>query len=457
MQFPPEHASAPATPAVTTPIPATATATPVPAGGGASTPKPASRIWLPETFTPPPGAVLPTLPAAPVSPEKVARSVPQEVAAGLGPDLETLAKFDELDLDMAPLAPLLEAGVSPGSPGAPSHSKRSPRGKPPGIRSFTELELEGDSLLHAVEMAAEAGLTQRSEAPEPERAEESMTGIAEDFQGESKTPAGLPKIPLFSDLSADAFIELFDRCPLLRFGQGERIIEQGSVGDSFFVICAGAVRVVRKDESGGEKELAILHEGAFFGEMALLSGAARTASVISHAEETQLLGISATVLAQLSHRYPQVAAALKKFCRQRLLANVMSSSPLFKPFNRKDRKELVERFRARDVKKNDLIIKEGALTDGLYVVLSGEVKVRKGKTLLATLREGEVFGEISLLQKSPATATVVAAKRTSLLRLPREAFDQIILTHPQVLMLVSELSELRQRHNAAALSGELLV
>jgi CRP-like cAMP-binding protein len=284
-----------------------------------------------------------------------------------------------------------------------------------------------------------------------------MSLVAEDFQGESKTPSGLPKIPLFSDLSADAFIELFDRCPLRRFGMGERILEQGSVGDSFFVICAGAVRILRLDESGEQQELAVLQEGAFFGEMALLSGAPRTASVVSHAEETQLLEISATVLAQLSHRYPQVAAALKKFCRQRLLANVMNSSPLFKPFGRKDRKELVERFRARDVKKNDLIIKEGVPTDGLYVVLSGEVEVRKGKTHLATLREGEVFGEISLLQRSPATASVSAAKRTSLLRLPREAFDQVILTHPQVLQLVSELSESRQKATQATLSGELLV
>src|SRR6185436_19204752 len=113
-------------------------------------------------------------------------------------------------------------------------------------------------------------------------------------------------------------------------------------------------------------------EGAFFGEVALLSGAPRTASVVSDAEETQLLEICATALAQLSHRYPQVAAALKKFCRQRLLAIVMNSSPLFKPFSRKDRKDLVERFRARDVKKNDIIIKDGAATDGLYVVLSGE-------------------------------------------------------------------------------------
>jgi CRP-like cAMP-binding protein len=432
MQYPPIHPQGATSTTTATPPPATAPApTPAPT---AAAPKPPSRIWLPDTFQPPPGAAAP-----PPAPEPAAPPQPEPESP------RAASRFDELDLDMAPPTP---------APPAPA-----PRGKPPpGLPSFTQLELEGDSsLLHAVELAAQAGITQRAEAHEPERVEESMSSVAEDFQGESKTPAGLPKIPLFSDLSADAFIELFERCPLLRFGMNERILEQGSVGDSFFVICAGSVRVLRLDESGEQKELAVLQEGAFFGEVALLSGAPRTASVVGNAEETQLLEISATVLAQLSHRSPQVATALKKFCRQRLLANVMNASPLFKPFGRKDRKELVERFRARDVKKNDLIIKEGVDTDGLYVVLSGEVEVRKGKTRLATLHEGEIFGEMSLLQKSPATASVSATRRTSLLRLPREVFDQVILTHPQVLQLISELSEARQKMTEAALSGELLV
>ena len=187
--------------------------------------------------------------------------------------------------------------------------------------------------------------------------------------------------------------------------------------------------------------------------MALLSDAPRTASVVSNAEETQLLEISAQVLAELSRRYPPVAQALKKFCRQRMLSNVMNTSAMFRPFNRGDRKQLVERFRARDVHTDDVIIREGDRTDGLYVLLSGEVEVRKGSQRLARLKEGDVFGEMSLLQKTPATATVAATKRTSLLRLPRADFDELILSHPQILILVAELTEDRKRQTEAALSG----
>jgi CRP-like cAMP-binding protein len=46
---------------------------------------------------------------------------------------------------------------------------------------------------------------------------------------------------------------------------------------------------------------------------------------------------------------------------------------------------------------------------------------------------------------------VTATRHTSLLRLPRENFDSLILTHPQILALVSELTETRQRSNEALL------
>lgn len=267
---------------------------------------------------------------------------------------------------------------------------------------------------------------------------------------EPRLEAGaLPKIPLFSDLPPDAFIALFEKCPLRRFEPGDVVIAQGSRGDAFYVICAGAVRVVRAD-GPEQRELAKLEEGAFFGEMALLSEAPRSASVLATEEDTQVLEIGAGVLKELSAKHPSVSTALKKFCRQRLLSNLMQGSALFRPFSRSDRRELVQKFKARDVKKGEVLIKEGQSSDGLYVVLSGEVSVSVKGREVASLKEGELFGEMSLLTRSPATATVSSARRTSLLRLPREDFDRLILSHPQILAHVSELTDERAKANAAA-------
>ncbi|NBC43748.1 cyclic nucleotide-binding domain-containing protein [Corallococcus exiguus] len=334
------------------------------------------------------------------------------------------------------------ASVVPTTAGSPEPWRASL-----SVSSFTELEIEADSLLHAVELAAQRGLAEHAQEEEP------VYELTEEAEPTSGTWDALPSIPLFSDLPRDAFIQLFERCPLRRFGPGERILAQGSHGDAFYVICEGNVRVFR-EEDGRRQDLATLEVGAFFGEMALLSGAPRAASVESASDDTQVLEISAAVLATLSRSHPPVAKALKKFCRERLLANVMNSSALFRPFNRKDRRNLVERFRARDVERGEVIIREGDATDGLYVVLSGEVEVHKGGQRLSTLKEGDLFGEISLLQKTPATATVEATRHTTLLRLPREDFDSLISSHPQVLMLVSDLSDERLRRTQHVLDSQ---
>ena len=308
---------------------------------------------------------------------------------------------------------------------------------------FTELELEGDSLLHAVERAALVGAHSRA----------ARSGPAPVKAASPAAPANkIPEVPLFSDLPREAFIELFERGPLLRFKKAERIFEQGSIGRSFFIVCQGSVRVVQ-DVNGKRRELAVLPEGSFFGEMALLSDNPRIASVEAAADEVEVLEISAALLSELSGRHFSVAPALKKFCRQRLLLNVMNSSALFQPFDIKDRRELVERFLAREVSSSTVVIREGEHSDGLYAVLSGEVQVSRGGRILAHLREGEIFGEMSLLQRAPAAATVAAVRRTSLLRLPRKDFDELIMSHPQILVLVSELTEDRRRQTDAILSG----
>lgn len=339
-----------------------------------------------------------------------------------------------------------EMAVTP----APGRSSVVPPGHAPASpKVFTELELEEDTLLHAVEEAALSGMKQRAAASGvlPPQEEEEEIILTEEVE-EVPAPNALPTIPLFSDLPRDAFIDLFERCPLRHFSQGAHVFEQGSHGDAFYVICEGSVRVFRY-ENGQRKDLAALTSGAFFGEMALLSGAPRMATVESAVDGTMLLEISAPVLAELSRQHPQLAKALKKFCRERMLTNVMGTSPLFEPFSRKDRRALVEKFRAREVKKNEVIVREGERTDGLYVVLSGEVEACKGDQVLSRLKEGDLFGEISLLSKTPATATVRSTRHTSLLRLPREDFDALILSHPQILVLISELSEQRLRRTEA--------
>jgi CRP-like cAMP-binding protein len=191
--------------------------------------------------------------------------------------------------------------------------------------------------------------------------------------------------------------------------------------------------------------------------MALLSGAPRTANVVAE-EDTEILEVTDVVLRDLAGHHPQVVNSLKNFYRQRLLNNVMAISPLFKDFDPAERKSIVEKFKMRQAAAGEILIVEGKNSDGLYVVLHGAVNVATKKDAqpvdLAKLKEGDIFGEMSLLTRKPATATVTAQGNSILLRLPRENFQELVLTHPQILELVSELTERRKGATEAILQGQ---
>jgi CRP-like cAMP-binding protein len=269
----------------------------------------------------------------------------------------------------------------------------------------------------------------------------------------------LPPIPLFSDLSKNAFIALTERMELVQAEPGEILIAEGEYATSMFIIIQGKVKVVREIEGGEELKLADLADGAFFGEMALLSDAPRTASVIA-LEETMLFEISRELMEDITREYPSVEQVMKRFHRNRLLTNLLRTSPIFAPFSPSDKKSLIEKFKSRNVEAGKLLITRDKPGDGLYVLLSGRCEVLAKKEgedreiVLAELKDGDVFGEMSLLFRKFATASVRTASPCIVLRLPKKAFDELIMTHPQVLETLSSLSDERTRFNEELLDED---
>jgi CRP-like cAMP-binding protein len=283
--------------------------------------------------------------------------------------------------------------------------------------------------------------------PEPERASADLSPDPD---------VRLPLVPIFSDLGVEAFVALTEGLAVTRLDTGEAVITEGEGGADFYVVATGRLAVKKRNERGEEVVLAHLGEGEFFGEMALLSDAPRNATVVAE-EPAEVLVIEAEVLRELAGRFPHLADSLRRFYRQRLLANALAISPLFRPLGRGDRKAVMERFRERPARTGEVIIREGELADGLYLVLEGTLDVtrstRRAELPVGQLREGDLFGEMSCLRKTGATATVTVRRSGSLLRLPRSDFDELVMTFPTVLELVSELTEERALKLDAILAG----
>lgn len=99
----------------------------------------------------------------------------------------------------------------------------------------------------------------------------------------------LRKCPLFSTHTAGTMAELAQRITRRRFSAGDIVFRQGDEGDRFYVIYSGSVEV-RVDEEGRQKKSVTLGVGDYFGEVALMTGAARNATVVCK-EPVELLSL----------------------------------------------------------------------------------------------------------------------------------------------------------------------
>ncbi|MBN1483200.1 MAG: Crp/Fnr family transcriptional regulator [Chloroflexia bacterium] len=89
----------------------------------------------------------------------------------------------------------------------------------------------------------------------------------------------LRKIPLFKDLATEELSALAEATRLQRNQKGDLVVRKGDPGDALFLIRSGKVRVFTMDEEGQEIALNIYGPGDFFGELSLLDGLPRSASI----------------------------------------------------------------------------------------------------------------------------------------------------------------------------------
>ena len=107
------------------------------------------------------------------------------------------------------------------------------------------------------------------------------------------------------------------------------------------------------------------------------------------------------------------------------------------------------------------IVLEGSLGDALFLILSGEVAVHRGPQTFATLSAGEFFGEMSLVEPAPRSATVTSMSATFLFRLPHDALramlhDDAGAANVLLVQIVKTLSERLRRANKMLSSVDML-
>lgn len=259
--------------------------------------------------------------------------------------------------------------------------------------------------------------------------------------------AKFPRTPLFSDLTKDELLAIIGKVKHHIISPGVFIFREGDKGDSIYIINSGTVDIIGKDKKGHDVTLATLKEGDFFGEFGFFSNAKREASVRGSSPVSILEIIKGDVDA-IIEKHKRVAVVLFDFYKERVVDRLMALSPIFEPLTPADRKTVLARLTSQKFEQGVNIVKEGEVGDTMYLIKTGEVNVwvqdpAKGKVVMATLSEGDFFGEIALATARPRVANVTAVTNTELILFSRPMIKDILVKYPAVKNVLEDVIKTR--------------
>jgi uncharacterized repeat protein (TIGR04076 family) len=122
----------------------------------------------------------------------------------------------------------------------------------------------------------------------------------------------------------------------------------------------------------------------------------------------------------------------------------LQAVPLFAPLPTASLEKIIPILQLKRVKTGTNIIRQGDVGESLYVITKGEVLVIRedrqvGEELLATLREGECFGEMSLISGEPVSATIRAKTPATFLVMNKNDFEHLLLDNPSLNVYFTKL------------------
>ena len=127
--------------------------------------------------------------------------------------------------------------------------------------------------------------------------------------------------------------------------------------------------------------------------------------------------------------------------------------PLFSALSKKELQTLGRASDELTVDKGKVLCEEGKPGHEFFLILDGEAAVKKGKRTIAKLKKGQYFGELSLLDRGPRSATVVADSSMELLILGQREFSGILDQLPGVSRkLLCSMAERLRESDAKAFS-----
>jgi CRP-like cAMP-binding protein len=255
--------------------------------------------------------------------------------------------------------------------------------------------------------------------------------------------------PLFGSLGPKTLRALIKRSEIVSLEEDEVLFRQGDLADALYVVIDGAVVPIA--EEGAPKKLAILEAGAFFGEIGLITDCPRNAS-IQAIVETRLLKVGRKAIRETIKQHPEMLDVLLCFLRDRLVDRLIRTHSLFETFPARQRPSVAKLFGFLEVHSGSTIVQQGCSSESLYALLAGTAQVIQmdidSDKVLAELSPGTIVGEMSVLNETPAIASVVATSKCWFLALSRKNLLRLTENNPRAEAVIRRMADTRESQNA---------
>jgi HlyB family type I secretion system ABC transporter len=243
--------------------------------------------------------------------------------------------------------------------------------------------------------------------------------------------------------------------PLLQeehYDFGDVIVKQDDPADSFYVLTHGRARALKIKSDGEEIPLGVLKPGDSFGEAALAEGGKRTATVRC-STAVDVLRIARSDFLELVEQVPELRRYIEMIGRNRAVQSFLYQFSNFGRLPAPALRSMIDKLTPIGVAKGSLIIREGESAGPLYVIEKGRARAFTGvngrELNLAFYREGDFFGELSILNGAPRAASVEAFTDCQLFALEPQAVLELRYRFPEFDKLLSERLALYQAKTEA--------
>lgn len=251
-------------------------------------------------------------------------------------------------------------------------------------------------------------------------------------------------VTILNDLSPLQMREFMLDSEPRAYRKGAKIFERNDPGSSLFTIAQGSV-LVEIDPNDKSKVIPI-EEGSIFGEVGLISGRRRGATIRA-AEDMIAIEVSRTAALKLQASVPAAKRAITRISTERQLLQMFGSG-----LTKESIAEVVETSEIMNVRAGEAIINEGDDGNDIYVIRVGSMVVEKeigGKPVfLSYLPAGSYVGEMALIAGGLRTATVKAAIKSEVIKIQGDAFKKVLDAHPDLLRRAKTDMAARQGINA---------